>query len=272
LQQKILITGGTSYIGSHTCVALIESGFELVIVDNLSNSSLVVLDRIERITKHRPAFYRADIRNADALERIFQEHSISAVIHFAGLKAVGESVGKPLEYYLNNVLGSLRLFDALQKAGIRKLIFSSSAVVYGTPEIVPVPETAPVRPENPYGQTKAVIERILHDMHQADGSWRIGILRYFNPVGAHESALIGEDPQGVPENLMPFIAQVAVGRQKQLRIFGNEYPTPDGTGIRDYIHIMDLAEGHLAALKYLDTQHSTLSTQHSAPKTQHSSL
>lgn len=248
LRPKILVTGGTGYIGSHTCVSLIESGFEPVILDNLCNSSEVVLDRIAAITKHRPVFCKADIRDSDALDRVLGEHTIDAVIHFAGLKAVGGSLLKPLDYYFNNVGGSLRLFDALQRAGIRKLIFSSSATVYGTPDEVPIRESAPLRPGSPYGQTKAIIERILGDMYRADHSWRIGILRYFNPVGAHESGLIGEDPRGDPENLVPFIAQVAVGRYEKLRIFGNDYPTPDGTGIRDYVHVMDLAEGHMAAL------------------------
>ena len=249
--DKILVTGGTGYIGSHTCVALIERGIEPVIVDNLCNSNPVVLDRIARITNHRPAFHQADIRDAGALEKIFRERKFDAVIHFAGLKSVRESVEKPREYHLNNVEGSRTLLDAMRRADVKRIIFSSSATVYGTPDNVPVPETAPLRPVNPYGETKVAIEKMLQAAYKADSSWRIGILRYFNPVGAHESGLIGEDSTGVPENLMPSIAQVAIGRQKQLRVFGNDYPTPDGTGIRDYLHVMDLAEGHVAATDYL---------------------
>lgn len=249
--KRILVTGGTGYIGSHTYVALIEKGIEPVIVDNLCNSNPVVLDRIERITQHRPAFYQADVRDAEALGRIFRESKFDAVIHFAGLKSVRESVEKPHEYHLNNVEGSRTLLDAMQRAGVKRIIFSSSATVYGTPDKVPVPETAPLRPVNPYGETKVAVEKLLQAAFDADPQWRIGILRYFNPAGAHESGLIGEDPKGVPENLMPYVAQVAAGRLPYVRVFGNDYPTPDGTGIRDYIHVMDLAEGHVAALDHL---------------------
>lgn len=248
---KILVTGGTGYIGSHTCIELIERGLEPIIVDNLCNSHPAVVDRITSITNHRPAFYQEDVRDVGAIKRICGEHQISAAIHFAGLKAVGESQQQPLAYYLNNVSGSLSLVEALCEVGVKRLIFSSSATVYGIPDVVPVSESAAIRPTNPYGETKAIVERTLEDIHRADRAWRIGILRYFNPVGAHESGLIGENPNGVPNNLMPFISQVAVGRHGSLRIFGNNYPTPDGTGIRDYIHVMDLAEAHVAALNYL---------------------
>jgi len=249
--QKILVTGGTGYIGSHTCVSLIKNGFEPVIVDNLSNSHPVVLDRIARIATRRPAFYQVDVRDRDALKQVFREHRISAAIHFAGLKAVGESILQPPRYYENNVEGALRLCEVAQTAGVRQLIFSSSAAVYGPPESLPILETASIRPTNPYGHTKATVEQILRDIHQANPLFRVGILRYFNAVGAHESGLIGEDPKGVPNNLLPFISQVATGQRKVLQVFGNDYPTPDGTGIRDYVHVMDLAEGHVAALNYL---------------------
>lgn len=249
--EKILITGGTGFIGSHTCVALIERGMDPVILDNLSNSNPLVLDRIARITGRRPSFHHADVRDQDALVRIFDGNRITAVIHFAGLKAIGESVEKPLHYYQNNVEGARALFEVMNRAGVRTLIFSSSATVYGTPLAVPIPEAAPIRPVSPYGETKAAVERILEDMHAADASWHIGILRYFNPVGAHASGLIGEDPRGVPENLMPYIAQVAAGKREYLRVFGGDYPTQDGTGVRDYIHVMDLAEAHVTALHHL---------------------
>jgi UDP-glucose 4-epimerase len=249
--KRVLVTGGTGYIGSHLCVALIEQGIEPVIVDNLSNSNLVPLDRIASITGFCPVFYEADVRDASAVQRILREHQFDAVIHFAGLKAVGESVQKPLEYYRNNVEGTLRLCEALDGAGVRQLIFSSSATIYGVPDRLPIPETASIRPTNPYGQTKAVTEQMLADLHTANPGWRIGILRYFNPVGAHESGLIGEDPVGIPSNLIPYIAQVAIGQLPQLQVFGNDYPTRDGTGVRDYIHVVDLARGHLAALDTL---------------------
>jgi len=247
----ILLTGGTGYIGSHTCVELIEAGYETVLYDNLCNSSPVVVDRIQKITGTCPVFVQGDIRDRAILDRLFDRHTIDAVIHFAGLKAVGESVAKPLAYYINNVGGSTTLFDAMQSHGVRHVVFSSSATVYDPNAEMPLEEASPLGPENPYGQTKLMVERILHDIAQANSGWRTMSLRYFNPVGAHESGLIGEDPRNTPENLMPYIAQVAVGRRPVLRVFGNDYSTPDGTGVRDYIHVMDLAAAHVAALARL---------------------
>ncbi|MDA8095034.1 MAG: UDP-glucose 4-epimerase GalE [Betaproteobacteria bacterium] len=247
----VLVTGGTGYIGSHTCIALIEQGFRPVVVDNLCNSDPIVLDRIAAITGHRPAFHQADVRDERTIEEILRADRPIAAIHFAGLKAVGESVAQPLRYYANNVEGSVKLFGAMRRVGVKRIIFSSSATVYGDPDAVPIPESAPLRPTNPYGQTKAMVEQVLGDLHHADPAWSVGILRYFNPVGAHESGTMGEDPQGIPNNLMPYVAQVAVGRREALSVFGNDYPTPDGTGVRDYIHVMDLAEGHVAALAYV---------------------
>ncbi len=246
--RKILVTGGAGYIGSHTVVALLGAGHGVVILDNLSNSSVDVVDRIERIAGIRPGFVEGDIRDRDVLARVFGEHEVSAVIHFAGLKAVGESVAEPLRYYDNNVTGTLRLVEAMQVAGVRSLVFSSSATVYGDPHAVPIREDFPLSATNPYGRSKLMVEEVLRDVAKADDSWRIALLRYFNPVGAHESGFIGEDPQGIPNNLMPFITQVAVGRRAELSIFGGDYPTVDGTGVRDYIHVVDLARGHLAAL------------------------
>ena len=254
----ILVTGGSGYIGSHTVVELLNAGAELLIVDNLSNSKLAVLDRIERITGRRPAFVEADIRDRAAMRDVFASHAISEVIHFAGLKAVGESVAQPLRYYDNNVQGSLVLFETMAEAGVRKLVFSSSATVYGDPHAVPIVESFPLQATNPYGRSKLMIEDILRDLAMSDPSWRIALLRYFNPVGAHVSGLIGEDPNGIPNNLMPFIAQVAVGKRAELSVFGNDYPTPDGTGVRDYIHVVDLALGHLAALRALDQKPGVL--------------
>lgn len=248
----ILVTGGTGYIGSHTVVELINAGQEVLIVDNLSHSKPVVLERIEQITGQRPQFVEADIRDRAALQAIFKAHPISAVIHFAGLKAVGESVAQPLRYYDNNVQGSLVLFETMAAAGVKRLVFSSSATVYGDPRSVPIAEDFPLQATNPYGRSKLMIEDILRDLGVADASWRVALLRYFNPVGAHVSGLIGEDPNGIPNNLMPFVAQVAVGKREELAVFGNDYPTPDGTGVRDYIHVVDLALGHLAALRALD--------------------
>ena len=248
--KKIFITGGLWYIGSHTCVVLIEAGFEISIIDNLCNSSVNVLDRIELISGVRPAFYQGDIRDRPLLDNIFSNQRFDAVIHFAGLKAVGESVDKPIDYYDNNVGGTLSLLIAMKKAKISTLVFSSSATVYGDPNTVPIKEDFPCSTTNPYGSSKLTIEKILSDLSIAEPEWSIGLLRYFNPVGAHEGGLIGEDPKGVPSNLMPYIAQVAAGRRDKLQVFGGDYPTPDGTGVRDYIHVMDLAEGHLAALRY----------------------
>lgn len=245
----ILVTGGTGYIGSHAVVALIDSGYKPLIVDNLSNSKASVVDRIAKITKKKPLFYRIDLRDSVALDKVLQKHSVSSVIHFAGLKAVGESVANPLPYYGNNIHGSISLFNVMARRGVKKLIFSSSASVYGNASVIPIKEDYPPAPTNPYARTKFFIEQILQDIHSTDPTWRIIILRYFNPVGAHHSGWIGEDPQGIPNNLMPYISQVAVGRRKTLNIFGNDYPTKDGTGVRDYIHVMDLAKGHVAALQ-----------------------
>lgn len=248
--MKILVTGGTGYIGSHTCVELIQEGHMPVIIDNLYNSSPKVIDVIEQLTGTRPVFYSDDIRDENALRRIFSEHpDIACVIHFAGLKAVGESVRKPLEYYDNNVGGTVTLCRVMQDVGIKNIIFSSSATVYGDPATVPILENFPLSVTNPYGRTKLMLEEILQDLHVADSDWNVVLLRYFNPIGAHESGDLGEDPNGIPNNLMPYIAQVAIGRLEKLRVFGNDYPTPDGTGVRDYIHVVDLAKGHVAALQ-----------------------
>ncbi|MCW8327717.1 UDP-glucose 4-epimerase GalE [Photobacterium sp. SDRW27] len=248
--MKVLVTGGMGYIGSHTCVQMIEEGIEPVIVDNLCNSKEAVLTRIHELTGVTPVFYQGDIRDRELLARIFNEHRIGSVIHFAGLKAVGESVEKPLEYYDNNVHGTLVLVDAMKTAGVTSLVFSSSATVYGDPDIMPITEsTATGQVTNPYGRSKFMVEECLRDIQLAIPEFSITLLRYFNPVGAHPSGKMGEDPQGIPNNLMPFIAQVAVGRREYLSVFGDDYPTPDGTGVRDYIHVMDLADGHIAALK-----------------------
>lgn len=248
----ILVTGGTGYIGSHTCVALAQAGHAVVLLDNLSNSSIAVLDRLETLCGVRPSFVQGDIRDAALLDKVFAQQPIRAVIHFAGLKAVGESIEQPLEYYDNNVSGTLQLLAAMRRAKVTSFVFSSSATVYGNPASMPVREDFPRSATNPYGRSKLIVEDILADLQQAEPAWRIARLRYFNPVGAHESGLIGEDPQGVPNNLMPYIAQVAAGRRDCLNVWGDDYPTPDGTGVRDYIHVMDLAAGHIAALDYLD--------------------
>ncbi|WP_024871420.1 UDP-glucose 4-epimerase GalE [Tolumonas lignilytica] len=245
--MKILVTGGTGYIGSHTCLALIAAGIEPVILDNLSNSKLAVLNRIEAVSGQRPLFYQGDIRDAALLDRIFQEQPIAGVIHFAALKAVGESTQKPFEYFENNIAGTLTLLGAMRRAGCFRFIFSSSATVYGDPQTVPLREDSPRASLSPYGRTKLMIEQMLEDMQQADPRWSITLLRYFNPIGAHASGQMGEDPQGIPNNLMPYITQVAIGRRDCLNIFGNDYPTKDGTCVRDYIHVMDLAEGHVKA-------------------------
>ena len=247
----ILVTGGAGYIGSHTCVALIEAGYTPVVYDNLCNSSAESLARVERITGKRPVFVQADIRDPARLDAVFAQHKIDAAIHFAGLKAVGESVEKPLKYYDNNVGGTVVLLEAMQRAKVHNLIFSSSATVYGDPASTPIREDFPLSATNAYGRSKLMIEEILGDLHRAEPHWRIARLRYFNPVGAHESGLIGEDPRGIPNNLMPYVTQVAVGRLQKLRVFGGDWPTVDGSGVRDYIHVMDLAEGHVAALRYL---------------------
>ncbi|GAB3002506.1 UDP-glucose 4-epimerase [Arenimonas maotaiensis] len=252
--MNILLTGGTGYIGSHTAVVLAEAGHNVVLYDNLSNSKPEVVDRLETILGTRPLFIEGDIRDRSLLAEVLKLQNIDAVVHFAGLKAVGESVEKPLDYYHNNVYGSLCLMQALQDAGVKRLVFSSSATVYGEPQYLPIDEAHPTAPTNPYGWNKLHIEQMLSDMAAADPEWRIASLRYFNPVGAHESGLIGEDPNGIPNNLMPYIARVAAGKLPHLNVFGNDYPTPDGTGIRDYIHVMDLAEGHLAALAHLNSQ------------------
>jgi UDP-glucose 4-epimerase len=247
----ILLTGGAGYIGSHACVALLNAGHEVVVLDNLCNSSPVALERVVRICGKAADFIEGDVRDAELLDRLFAERPIRAVMHFAGLKAVGESVEKPLEYYDNNVCGTLELLTAMQRAGVRTIVFSSSATVYGDPASVPIREDFTRSATNPYGRSKLMIEDILGDLDRAEPGWNIARLRYFNPVGAHETGLIGEDPQGIPNNLMPFVAQVAIGRRERLAVFGNDYPTPDGTGVRDYIHVMDLAEGHVAALDWL---------------------
>lgn len=247
--MKILVTGGAGYIGSHTCVELINAGFETVIVDSLVNSKISVLDRIGEITGKRPVFYKADLRDRSALEAIFAEHRFTAVIHFAGLKAVGESVAAPLDYYDNNLYSTLTLCALMRKHQLKNIVFSSSATVYGDPAAVPIREDFPTAPTNPYGRTKLMIEQILADVHAADNGWRVILLRYFNPVGAHASGKIGEAPQGIPNNLTPYITQVAVGKLQELQVFGNDYNTLDGTGVRDYIHVVDLAKGHLKALE-----------------------
>lgn len=249
--EAILVTGGAGFIGSHTVAELIKAGYEVAILDNLSNSREETINRIERITGTRPAFHRADVRDAGALDEIFSDIQYSAVLHFAGLKAVGESVEQPLRYYENNVGGTLTLCEAMRAHGVRTLVFSSSATVYGDPASVPIREDAPTDPTNPYGRSKLMVEQVLRDLADSEPGWRIALLRYFNPVGAHESGLIGENPRGVPNNLMPYVCQVATGRLSELRVFGNDYPTPDGTGVRDYIHVVDLALGHLCALKAL---------------------
>nr|WP_314623769.1 UDP-glucose 4-epimerase GalE [uncultured Noviherbaspirillum sp.] len=254
MSKTILVTGASGFIGSHTCVELLQSGFDVVALDNLCNSSRKSLERVSRIAGKELALQEADIRDRAALDAILARQQIAAVIHFAGLKAVGESVEKPLLYFDNNVGGTINLLEALAAANVKNFVFSSSATVYGDPESLPLVETARLSVTNPYGRSKLMVEQILGDLEKADAAWRIGVLRYFNPVGAHESGLIGEDPRGIPNNLMPFIAQVAVGRRERLSVFGNDYPTSDGTGVRDYIHVVDLAKGHVAALNRLFAQ------------------
>jgi len=247
----ILVTGGAGYIGSHTCVELLEGGYDVVVVDNLVNSHRESLARVERIAGKPVTFYQADVRDDAELDRIFSAHPITGVIHFAALKAVGESVAKPIDYYRNNMGGLLAVLDAMRKHDVKQFVFSSSATVYGVPERSPIDETFPLSATNPYGQSKLIAEQILRDVQISDPSWKIAVLRYFNPVGAHESGLIGEDPAGIPNNLMPYVAQVAVGKLEKLNVFGGDYPTADGTGVRDYIHVVDLAHGHLKALDAL---------------------
>ncbi|CAM2191940.1 UDP-glucose 4-epimerase [Paraburkholderia kururiensis] len=250
----ILVTGGAGYIGSHTCVELLQGGYDVVVVDNLVNSSRESLARVEQITGKAVAFYEADARDEAALQRVFDAHPVTGAIHFAALKAVGESVAKPIEYYRNNIDSLLVLLDVMRQRNVKQFVFSSSATVYGVPESSPIDESFPLSATNPYGQSKLIAEQILRDVEVSDPSWRIATLRYFNPVGAHESGLIGEDPAGIPNNLMPYVAQVAVGKLERLRVFGSDYDTPDGTGVRDYIHVVDLARGHLAALDALTTR------------------
>ena len=246
---KILVTGGAGFIGSHTCVELLERGYDVVVLDNLVNSSEESLRRVEKITGREIAFYKTDIRDREGLDKVFAQNDIDDVIHFAGLKAVGESVEKPWEYYENNISGTLVLIDAMRRAGVKNIIFSSSATVYGNPAEIPITEECPKgQCTNPYGWTKSMLEQILIDIQRADPEWNIVLLRYFNPIGAHSSGLIGEDPTGIPNNLMPYISQVAVGKLERLGVFGDDYDTPDGTGVRDYVHVVDLAIGHVKAL------------------------
>jgi UDP-glucose 4-epimerase len=249
--MRILVTGGAGYIGSHTCLELLEADHDVIVVDNLSNSKEESLRRVQEMTGRTLAFHPVDLLDKEALQAVFAAEQIDAVIHFAGLKAVGESVAIPLRYYHNNVTGTLNLCEAMQTAGVRDLVFSSSATVYGDPQAVPILEDFPLSATNPYGRSKLMIEEILRDLHRSDPRWNIILLRYFNPVGAHPSGRIGEDPNGIPNNLMPYVAQVAVGKLPELKVFGNDYPTPDGTGVRDYIHVVDLAIGHLRALERL---------------------
>ena len=255
--MSILVTGGAGYIGSHTCVELLQAGHEVVVFDNFSNSHPEALKRVEHITGRKLSLVQGDIRDQSDIEIALRQHQCQAVVHFAGLKAVGESVEKPLLYYDNNVIGTHRLLAAMQNCGVSTLVFSSSATVYGEPKRLPLTEDHPLSATNPYGRSKLVVEDMLRDVYRAQPNWRIAILRYFNPVGAHESGLIGEAPQGIPNNLMPYVAQVAVGRREYLNVWGNDYPTPDGTGVRDYIHVVDLAKGHLKALERIDSPQCT---------------
>ena len=251
--MKILVTGGAGYIGSHTLVELLQKGYETIVIDNFSNSSPKSIQRVEQITGKKVALYEGDVRDGKVLEKIFTEHTIDWVIHFAGLKAVGESCEKPIEYYNNNLYGTLALIEAMRAHGCKKIVFSSSATVYGTPEKLPLDETCKTGgTTNPYGTSKYFQEIMLEDVYKSDNEWTVVLLRYFNPVGAHESGLIGEDPKGIPNNLTPFIAKVAIGELKEIGVFGNDYPTPDGTGVRDYIHVVDLAKGHVAAIDKIE--------------------
>ncbi|MEM9561053.1 MAG: UDP-glucose 4-epimerase GalE [Actinomycetota bacterium] len=252
MHETILVTGGAGYIGSHTAIALLDQGHQVVIADDLSNSSPVAVDRIRELTGTDVAFHEVDLTDADGLRKVFESHPIAATIHFAGLKAVGESVEQPLAYYRTNLVSTMNLLEAMAEADVWDLVFSSSATVYGEPEVLPLPESARLGPTNPYGRTKAMIEDICRDVAAADPRWRISLLRYFNPVGAHPSGLLGEDPRGIPNNLVPYVMQVAVGRRDKVRVFGDDWDTADGTGVRDYIHVIDLAMGHLAALDHLE--------------------
>jgi UDP-glucose 4-epimerase len=256
--MKILVTGGTGYIGSHTCIELIKAGYEVIVVDNLCNSSLESLRRVERLVDSDIPFYKVDVRDKALLIEVFQQHSIDGVIHFAGLKAVGESVEKPIEYYGTNVGGSFILSEVMHEFNCKTFVFSSSATVYGDPHTVPIKENFPLSVTNPYGRSKLMIEEFLRDVFVADDSWHIALLRYFNPVGAHKSGLIGEDPNDIPNNLIPYISQVAVGKLEKLSVFGGDYDTPDGTGVRDYIHVVDLAKGHVKALQTLENKPQVL--------------
>ena len=249
--MKVLVTGGAGFIGSHTCVELLDAGYDIVVMDNFSNSKPASLERIKKITGKDFKFYETDLLDEKGMDKIFDENKIDAVVHFAGLKAVGESVQMPLEYYHNNITGTLILCQSMKKHGVKKIVFSSSATVYGNPASVPITEDFPLSTTNPYGSTKLMIENILRDLYVSDSEWSIALLRYFNPIGAHESGLIGEDPNGIPNNLMPYIARVAAGKLSQLSVFGGDYPTPDGTGVRDYIHVVDLSLGHLKALEWV---------------------
>jgi UDP-glucose 4-epimerase len=249
--MAILVTGGAGYIGSHTCVELLNAGYEIIVIDNLINSSIKALERVEEITGKKLTFYNVDLLDRPALENIFDKESIESVIHFSGLKAVGESVSMPLEYYYNNITGTLILCDVMRKHGVKDIVYSSSATVYGKPKAVPVKEDFPLSATNPYGRTKLIIEYLLEDLYVSDNSWNIIMLRYFNPIGAHKSGKIGEDPRNIPNNLIPYITQVAIGKLEYLGVFGDDYDTPDGTGIRDYIHVTDLATGHIKALEKL---------------------
>ncbi len=251
--MSILVTGGAGFIGSHTCVELLNAGYEVVVVDNLYNASEKALERVEQITGKKVTFYEADILDRDALDAIFEKEAIDSVIHFAGYKAVGESVRKPIEYYYNNITGTLILCDVMRKHGVKNIVFSSSATVYGDPAFIPITEECPKgKITNPYGQTKGMLEQVLTDIYVSDPEWKVVLLRYFNPIGAHKSGLIGEDPKGIPNNLVPYVAQVAIGKLKSLGVFGNDYDTPDGTGVRDYIHVVDLAKGHVAAIQKVE--------------------
>ena len=250
--MKILVTGGAGYIGSHTCVELLNAGYDVVVMDNLYNASEKAIERVEQITGKKVTFYKTDMLDREGVKKIFDNEKIDAVIHFAGLKAVGESVHKPIEYYHNNMTGTLILCDEMRNHGVKNIIFSSSATVYGNPAQIPITEECPKgTPTNPYGWTKSMLEQVLTDIHTADPEWNVILLRYFNPIGAHKSGLIGEDPKGIPNNLLPYVAQVAVGKLECIQVFGNDYPTPDGTGVRDYIHVVDLARGHVKALDFM---------------------